>query len=418
MWRETASSLVNGLVKVFQSTPSVWRETYCPSSSGDSDHGFQSTPSVWRETGRLSGGMTDVSDFNPLPPCGGRRAAVLLTITTLRFQSTPSVWRETRRSASFMTCCWISIHSLRVEGDPYDTKKLAEITNFNPLPPCGGRRFVAGRPGVRRYFNPLPPCGGRRSPLVSMACRSTISIHSLRVEGDVAGDDLRDTVGNFNPLPPCGGRLPICLKPASLNDFNPLPPCGGRHYSTLAPMCQMESMEFQSTPSVWRETYQIGAFFATPVFQSTPSVWRETRTPEQLLKSLNISIHSLRVEGDEMYRQSAAQQTLFQSTPSVWRETQTLWAALSTSSISIHSLRVEGDPRGRRRTSQRQKFQSTPSVWRETLLGVPLPDILKISIHSLRVEGDDVSRMLLFAYQISIHSLRVEGDSKIAQLSA
>ena len=228
------------MVKVFQSTPSVWRETYCPSSSGDSDHGFQSTPSVWRETGRLSGGMTDVSDFNPLPPCGGRRAAVLLTITTLRFQSTPSVWRETRRSASFMTCCWISIHSLRVEGDPYDTKKLAEITNFNPLPPCGGRRFVAGRPGVRRYFNPLPPCGGRRSPLVSMACRSTISIHSLRVEGDVAGDDLRDTVGNFNPLPPCGGRLPICLKPASLNDFNPLPPCGGRHYSTLAPMCQMD----------------------------------------------------------------------------------------------------------------------------------------------------------------------------------
>ncbi len=33
-------------------------------------------------------------------------------------------------------------------------------------------------------FNPLPPCGGRRSPLVSTVCRSTISIHSLRVEGD------------------------------------------------------------------------------------------------------------------------------------------------------------------------------------------------------------------------------------------
>ena len=309
------------------------------------------------------------------------------------FQSTPSVWRETIPSESNWVKSVISIHSLRVEGDCFGLRDQFSFPISIHSLRVEGDAFPAWEVRPSEYFNPLPPCGGRPKRGEIPVRHIAISIHSLRVEGD----DI---------VPPDKGRD---------SDFNPLPPCGGR---PLAPMCQMESMEFQSTPSVWRETYQIGAFFATPVFQSTPSVWRETRTPEQLLKSLNISIHSLRVEGDEMYRQSAAQQTLFQSTPSVWRETQTLWAALSTSSISIHSLRVEGDPRGRRRTSQRQKFQSTPSVWRETLLGVPLPDILKISIHSLRVEGDDVSRMLLFAYQISIHSLRVEGDSKIAQLSA
>ena len=42
-------------VKIFQSTPSVWRETGCDDDEEDADNGFQSTPSVWRETGRIAG---------------------------------------------------------------------------------------------------------------------------------------------------------------------------------------------------------------------------------------------------------------------------------------------------------------------------------------------------------------------------
>ena len=34
------------------------------------------------------------------------------------------------------------------------------------------------------------------------------------------------------------------------------------------------------------------------VFQSTPSVWRETVSGTKMRKSAEISIHSLRVEGD------------------------------------------------------------------------------------------------------------------------
>ncbi|CDE12001.1 unknown [Ruminococcus sp. CAG:330] len=34
----------------------------------------------------------------------------------------------------------ISIHSLRVEGDYEELKRQPEDIDFNPLPPCGGRR--------------------------------------------------------------------------------------------------------------------------------------------------------------------------------------------------------------------------------------------------------------------------------------
>ena len=93
--------------------------------------------------------------------------------------------------------------------------------------------------------------------------------------------------------------------------------------------------------------------------------------------------------------------------------------ALDPVSISIHALRVEGDdwdsavqelngmnfyPRppcgGRRFRWHRRKFPgqflSTPSVWRATFrkLGLPFRPLL-ISIHALRVEGDTACRSLL-----------------------
>ena len=61
-------------------------------------------------------------------------------------------------------------------------------------------------------------------------------------------------------------------------------------------------MEFQSTPSAWRET-DFGnrsiMFFA---FQSTPSAWRETCYDKSGGIISAISIHSLRMEGDAMLR--------------------------------------------------------------------------------------------------------------------
>ena len=121
VWRETALACYYALWMLFQSTPSVWRETYIfffielkKSISihslrveGDrSFHNFgfrskkfQSTPSVWRETFQSSESSNLDCDFNPLPPCGGRRA----------------YWY------SYAVTPEISIHSLRVEGDPHGT---------------------------------------------------------------------------------------------------------------------------------------------------------------------------------------------------------------------------------------------------------------------------------------------------------
>ena len=55
---------------------------------------FQSTPSVWRET-----------------------IYIIHHLRTVVFQSTPSAWRETIFSKASFAKSAISIHSLRMEGD-------------------------------------------------------------------------------------------------------------------------------------------------------------------------------------------------------------------------------------------------------------------------------------------------------------
>ena len=130
-----------------------------------------------------------IGDFNPLPPCGGRLLPYTFIAVLKPFQSTPSVWRE-----PLYSYCILS-------GQAY----------FNPLPPCGGRLMIF-----------TPRFKSRR-----------ISIHSLRVEGDIQ--------------------------------------CTVSAYQLIV---------FQSTPSVWRETWdsssELPIFY---IFQSTPSVWRETCAP-------------------------------------------------------------------------------------------------------------------------------------------
>ena len=124
-------------------------------------------------------------------------------------------------------------------------------------------------------FNPLPPHGGRQHLLEITRSRRCISIHSLRMEGDMLS----------------------LIAPSNLSLF-------------------------QSTPSAWRETAQTGiaaAYFY--IFQSTPSAWRETKEAVLFLYDLHISIHSLRKEGDGVPLCILTGDYTFQSTPSAWRET-------------------------------------------------------------------------------------------------
>ncbi len=125
------------------------------------------------------------------------------------------------------------------------------------------------------------------------------------------------------------------------HNFNPLPPHGGRRNGMRR---NKKHLKFQSTPSAWRETIP---------------VWHTSR-------GIDISIHSLRMEGD------------FAAYCDI----------LNYFDISIHSLRMEGDnlksnsvvnlpyfnplpPHGGRlccakTRPTRRPFQSTPSAWRET----------------------------------------------------
>ena len=123
----------------FQSTPSAWRETLEPHHKCRQDQYFNPLPP---HGGRLTSGTmkTGSLHFNPLPPHGGRPDKKKLDGMDLSFQSTPSAWRET---LTFDYC-------------------RVSINHFNPLPPHGGR---PEREKAERF------------PL-------SISIHSLRMEGD------------------------------------------------------------------------------------------------------------------------------------------------------------------------------------------------------------------------------------------
>ena len=188
---------------------------------------------MWRETCSAPESVRCAPHFNPLPPCGGRRNKIgrvthlrRISIHSLRvegdneyshlslpcsvFQSTPSVWRETSINSDFISSAFrfqstpsvwretgtaqkwasgehISIHSLRVEGDLNAPEYLVKGINFNPLPPCGGRQSCSNffLPAMLISIHSLRVEGDMvKCPQRKHRC--TISIHSLRVEGDQA----------------------------------------------------------------------------------------------------------------------------------------------------------------------------------------------------------------------------------------
>ncbi len=149
--------------RVFQSTPSAWRETIAVLAS-QRDNTFQSTPSAWRET---------------IVPR-------LFPLYHSEFQSTPSAWRETVQGEHRERWHIISIHSLRMEGDPYAPRLRVCAGLFQSTPsawrettltimyfvskmefqstPSAWRETYGGtgKIALYLYFNPLPPHGGRQ----------------------------------------------------------------------------------------------------------------------------------------------------------------------------------------------------------------------------------------------------------------
>ena len=72
-----------------------------------------------------------------------------------------------------------------MEGDILTLGICAAACDFNPLPPHGGRQYTRATVNGNMNFNPLPPHGGRHSVMAECFECLYISIHSLRMEGDL-----------------------------------------------------------------------------------------------------------------------------------------------------------------------------------------------------------------------------------------
>ena len=105
-------------------------------------------------------------------------------------------------------------------------------------------------------------------------------------------------------------------------------------------------------------------------------------------KSLNISIHALRGEGDEQKSKEAIKTNI--SIHALRGEGDAIdICPYCHCDISIHALRGEGDYRADNATTgKRTEFQSTPSVGRATPNKCMPCEFVSISIHALRGEGD------------------------------
>ena len=125
---------------LFLSTPSGWRATFHVHADL-AQLVFLSTPSGWRATLVPRADRRRRGHFYPRPPGGGRHS---ILITTPR-------WKR----------------------------------NFYPRPPGGGRLSTSTPIWRSLYFYPRPPGGGRLAGGEFPNLPAGISIHALRVEGDL-----------------------------------------------------------------------------------------------------------------------------------------------------------------------------------------------------------------------------------------
>ena len=349
--------------------------------------------------------------FYPRPPRGGRPVRSDHQPPAGQFLSTPSARRATTEATAIaLAALFLSTPSARRATD-IQACKSSRHDNFYPRPPRGGRRK---RRNARRYqtlFLSTP--SARRATNRSCARRGAphISIHALREEGDQWKATSPRSNQVFLSTPSARRATKTARKTKAINlDFYPRPPRGGR---PIISSFQTVSFDFYPRPPRG----------GRPRLSGVP------------LRTLEISIHALREEGDVAFRPSSCALSKFLSTPSARRATISVCQHLShrrflsTPSarratkvrrkqrhfrrISIHALREEGDIDIIKSWRDEKYFYPRPP--RGGRLSETMDDAggEAISIHALREEGDVAAGCLrVFARVISIHALREEGDSK------
>ena len=157
-----------------------------------------------------------------------------------------------------------------------EMRVICTSKNFYPRSPCGERRvpetlvprqyqFLStlslrratnlhpGYCAFIHYFYPRSPCGERRRKSSRRCVLSSISIHALLAESDLAGPSGPAFLYNFYPRSPCGERLNELLEQSSSYSISihALLAESDRHYGLLWP----SRLRFLSTLSLRRATW-------------------------------------------------------------------------------------------------------------------------------------------------------------------
>ena len=151
--------------------------------------------------------------------------------------------------------------------------------------------------GTRKNFNPLPPHGGRPTVIAFYFGTQTISIHSLRMEGDSRKTLTIMYFVSFQS-PPSAWRetTPRTYFRKRPLHFNPLPPHGGRH--THLPLSPMRMMYFNPLPPHGGRPLWSITFPSAIHFNPLPPHGGRHDMAHGKCYAICISIHSLRMEGD------------------------------------------------------------------------------------------------------------------------
>ena len=277
-----------------------------PPGGGRQDYGdganpvilFLSTPSGWRATLNTDQSILPIPHFYPRPPGGGRLATRLYTPSSDRFLSTPSGWRAT----------------------VVTLQKVIQNVNFYPRPPGGGRRNRRIKINPLTDFYPRPPGGGRRHATPAKLLLLEISIHALRVEGDLRGG--------------AQARQRQRISIHALRVEGDMEPCISTDYATA----------FLSTPSGWRATSnELRGCTGLTISIHALRVEGDVLSSYFVIIENMISIHALRVEGDVSKDIQPRLLLHFYPRPPGGGRPRAVAGLAGCALISIHALRVEGD---------------------------------------------------------------------------
>ena len=168
----------------------------------------------------------------------------------------------------------ISIHSLRMEGDGKFSSKSGRGQLFQSTPSAWRETLLSTTIFPHNLFQSTPSAWRETDFVRANCCHNIISIHSLRMEGDIYR------------------MLRIQNKIISIHSLRME---GDAVY--FADPVAIE--EFQSTPSAWRETQARPARSCQALhFNPLPPHGGRLVKHFFCFCGLNISIHSLRMEGD------------------------------------------------------------------------------------------------------------------------